>query len=50
MKKILTWLLALCMLMGCAALAEDNTLVVGSTTAMSGAFFTDMWGNNSAPT
>ena len=48
MKKILTWLLALCMLMGCAALAEDNTLVVGSTTAMSGAFFTDMWGNNSA--
>ncbi len=34
-----------------AALGEDapeNSIVVGSQTAMSGSFFTDMWGNNTS--
>lgn len=48
MKKILTLLLALWMLTGCVAMAAGNQLVVGSTTAMSGAFFTDLFGSNTA--
>lgn len=48
MKKILTLLLALWMLTGCVAMAAENQLVVGSTTAMSGAFFTDLFGSNTA--
>lgn len=33
---------------GSAAEEVDNEIVVGSLTAMSGYFFTDMWGNNSS--
>ena len=47
-EKILTLLLALWMLTGCVAMAAENQLVVGSTTAMSGAFFTDLFGSNTA--
>ena len=32
----------------CVAMAAGNQLVVGSTTAMSGAFFTDLFGSNTA--
>ena len=56
MKKALACLLALMLLLGvCPAMAEapeelevKEDLVVGSTTAMSGAFFTDLWGRNTA--
>lgn len=53
MKKILAAFLAMLLaLTGVVALAgaEDakDTLVVGSTTALSGDFFTDMWGNNTS--
>ena len=48
MKKILTLLLALWMLTSSFAMAAGNQLVVGSTTAMSGAFFTDLFGSNTA--
>lgn len=56
MKKTMRHVLAImlaCMLMlsvlpvGALA-ADDNTLVVASTTKMSGNFFTDMWGSNSS--
>ena len=56
MKKALACLLALVLLLGvCPAMAEApeaaydyEELVVGSTTAMSGYFFTDLWGRNTA--
>ena len=31
-----------------AMAAQDNTLVVASTTKMSGNFFSDLWGNNTS--
>ena len=57
--RILSILLALCMALSClTALAEEanepeqvvapNTLVVGSTTALSGNFFSEMFGNNAS--
>lgn len=53
MKKFLAIVLALLMVANCAALAEgtqatESRLVVGNTTALSGSFFTDMWGNNTS--
>ncbi len=53
MKKFLLLLLCASMLLGLvpSALAQeasDKPLVVGSTTPMSGDFFTDMWGNNTS--
>ena len=56
MKKGLACLLALLMILSASlAMAEApaaapnyDELVVGSTTAMSGNFFTDMWGRNTA--
>ena len=56
MKKILSSFLALLMMLTCvAAFAEGNAtagmydeLVVGSTTALSGNFFDDMFGSNAA--
>lgn len=52
MKKLLATFLALLMMLSCvAAMAEESStdaLVVGSTTALSGNFFSDMWGNNAA--
>ncbi|MDD6050319.1 MAG: ABC transporter substrate-binding protein [Clostridiales bacterium] len=56
MKKGLAFFLALLMLLStCCAMAEApvaapnyDELVVGSTTAMTGHFFTDMWGRNTA--
>lgn len=51
MKKMLAWLLAAVMMLSISvpAFAEDtNSLVVGSTTQMSGHFFTDLWGSNAS--
>ena len=56
MKKGLACFLALViMLSACLALAEApvaapnyDELVVGTTTAMTGNFFTDLWGRNTA--
>ena len=51
MKKLLAYILTLMMILsGFAALAENagDSLVVGSTTALSGSFFTDMWGSNAS--
>lgn len=55
MKKILALFLAMLLaLTGAATLAEelnggaDDTLVVGFTTALSGSFFTEMWGDNTS--
>lgn len=59
MKKLIALTLALLMLVSCTALAEStqlapanpalsNELVIGSTTPLSGYFFTEMWGNNTA--
>jgi len=62
MKKLLAYFLALLIgLTGVAALAEDaaqsvaaetqavyDELVIGSTTALNGGFFTEMWGNNTS--
>ena len=50
MKRLLVCLLALLLaLNGLCALAEtENRLTVGATTALSGNFFTDMWGSNTA--
>ena len=61
MKKFLAIFLALIMSMSAAALAENTEaellesgedlytqLVVGSTTPLSGSFFTEMWGNNTS--
>lgn len=59
MKKLIALTLALLMLLSCTALAEstqpapsnpalNNELVIGSTTSLSGYFFTEMWGNNTA--
>ncbi len=61
MKKFLAIFLALMMVVGAAALAENTEaeqlesgenlytqLVVGSTTPLSGCFFTEMWGSNSS--
>lgn len=59
MKKLIALTLALLMLVSCTALAEstqpapanpalNNELVIGSTTPLSGYFFTEMWGNNTA--
>lgn len=54
-KRILAVFLTVCMLLSCVtALAEEaepavsDTLVVGSTTAMSGNFFSEMFGNNTS--
>ncbi len=55
MKRLVSWLLCLVMLAAVGAYAEpveevelESKVVVGSTTSMSGVFFTDMWGNNTA--
>lgn len=59
MKRLLVILLAMLALAGAAALAEEaqplqsgedlyTRLVVGSTTPLSGSFFTEMWGNNTS--
>lgn len=51
MKKMLAWLLAVAMMLSISVSAvaeENNALVVGSTTQMSGYFFTDLWGNNTS--
>lgn len=52
MKRFLAGILTACLalLAGTAALADvdQNELAVASLTQMSGMFFTDMWGNNSA--
>lgn len=53
MKKLLAVTLAFAMLLGGAsALAAEapqpSKLVIASSTEMSGAFFTDLWGNNSS--
>lgn len=56
MKKTLNHVLALmlaCIMMASAFTAvayaaDDNTLVVASTTKMSGNFFSDLWGNNTS--
>lgn len=64
MKKLLAIFLALVMMLSIAALAEEpldaaqsvadqtqvvyDELVVGSTTALSGSFFTGMWGSNAS--
>ncbi|MCI5956018.1 MAG: ABC transporter substrate-binding protein [Clostridiales bacterium] len=61
MKKFLAIFLALMMVVGAAALAENTEaeqlesgenlytqLVVGSTTPLSGCFFTEMWGSNAS--
>lgn len=51
MKKMLAWLLAAVMMLSISVPAfaeESNALVVGSTTQMSGHFFTDLWGNNTS--
>lgn len=50
MKRLLVCLLALLLaLNGLCAFAEtENHLTVGTTTALSGNFFTDMWGSNTA--
>ncbi|NLF27476.1 MAG: ABC transporter substrate-binding protein [Clostridiales bacterium] len=52
-KRFLSWLVAILMLLTAAsALAEPADgpveIMVGSTNQMSGVFFTDMWGNNTA--
>jgi len=52
MKKILACMLALLMLLAVPAFAEEapatDVLTVGSTTKLSGSFFTDMWGSNTS--
>jgi len=62
MKKFLAMILALLMVVSCTAAAEElppaenlpnaeelyTQLVVGNTTALSGGFFTEMWGNNTS--
>ena len=56
MKRMLAMILVLVMALSCTALAEEaqpaeelyTRLVVGNTTALSGGFFTDMWGNNTS--
>ncbi len=50
MKRMHAWLLALLMLLGSTALAEvpDDTLTVGTTTAMSGSFMHGMFGSNTS--
>lgn len=51
MKKMLAWLLAAVMMLSISVPAfaeETKSLVVGSTTQMSGHFFTDLWGNNTS--
>ena len=56
MKKFLTIVLAVILagIMALPAFAEEpaqnagDHIVVGSTTAMTGSFFTDMWGNNTS--
>ncbi len=51
MKKILAFFVALMMMWSCALAESGETsaygeLVVGTTTAMAGSFFTDLWGSN----
>ena len=64
MQKLITWILVLALLFGCAAAAEDlpgmdggaeeeyaslpEVLNVGSSTKLSGCFFTDLWKNNTS--
>ncbi len=56
MRRFLAIILTLLMAVNCAAVAEElqpedelyTQLTVGNTTALSGSFFTDMWGNNTA--
>ncbi len=47
MKRTFAWLLALLLMLGSFAFAEDEAFIVGSTTAMSGGFM-DGFGNNTA--
>lgn len=54
MKRLVTLFLALLMIFGTVAMAENTDtyayehLVVGNTTAFNGNFSTNMWGNNTA--
>ena len=55
MKRTLAWVMCLMLMAavaGVPALAggmdQADSLIVGSTTQMSGSFFTSMWGNNTA--
>lgn len=54
MKKILAMILAVVMALGCTAMAEApeqelyTQLIVGNPTALTGGFFTDMWGSNTS--
>lgn len=50
MKRVLALILAAIMLLTAApALAvEEDHLTIGATTALSGGFFTEMWGNNTS--
>ncbi len=62
MRKFLGMILALLMVVNCTAVAEElqdadelqvadelyTQLVVGNTTALSGGFFTEMWGSNTS--
>ena len=56
MRKLFAMILALLMAVNCTAMAEEipsedeayTRLVVGNTTALTGGFFTEMWGNNSS--
>lgn len=54
MRKILSLIMALMLVMSMMATASaeelsvENELTVGMTTRLSGGFFTEMWGNNSA--
>lgn len=48
MKRFLACLLALTMLLAAYTAAAEDAFTVGSTTKLSGCFFTDMWGSNTA--
>ena len=48
MKRFLACLLAMTMILASHALAAEDAFTVGSTTKLSGSFFTDMWGSNTS--
>ncbi len=51
MKRAIALCMVLMLLMGVVAFAQEadeNLLIVGSTTQMNGSFFTNIWGNNTA--
>ena len=47
-SRILTLMLAMCAILGTASAEEADTVVVGSSTMVSGAFFSDVFGSNSS--